>query len=119
MPINYKPPMALKLIGSGILRDGGSISADFQRDDGTLLSLLLEVCEIREPGKERQFGHLHVGSEIQNTCEPSTIVLKASEMEAMLLSDIQVWIESNEVGFDENAAAVVKDLIGYLPNRQG
>lgn len=111
--------MDLTLVSSGILRDGGSICAEFRREDGSLLSLLLEVKEIPEPGKQRHFGHLHAGSTIQNACDASTILVKGSEQEAILLGELQRWIEGGKVAADAADVASSEELLAQLTIRDG
>jgi hypothetical protein len=85
--------MAMTLIEADVCRDGGSLVADFERDDGTHLSILLEVILSRlEPGEARHFGHLHVGTDIQNSCDPFTLVAKGSLAEAALRNDLDAWL---------------------------
>lgn len=78
----------LQLLGAGVIRDGGSISMEYRKEDGSLVSVLLEVNRTRD-GEPRTFGHLHVGSDIQNRCDTSTIVQKGSGREALLKADIE------------------------------
>ncbi|WP_442680390.1 hypothetical protein ACSBM8_04125 [Sphingomonas sp. ASY06-1R] len=118
-PISYLASMDLTLVSGGILRDGGSIFADFRREDGSLLSLLLEVNETPEPGEERHFRHLHVGSTIQDACDHSTIISKGSEQEAKLLVELHRWAKSGKVAADEEAVASLKELLAHLTTRNG
>lgn len=77
----------MKLISAEICRDGGSIAADFRLDDGSMLSFLLEVSL----GNTPRYGHLHVGSDIQNSCDPSTIIPKGSARESEVLALLDAW----------------------------
>jgi|GEM_PF-4001713 len=86
----------MRLIGADICRDGGSLAATFERADGSLLSIFLEVAEIPEPGEARRFLHLHVGSSIQNRCDPATILRRGSADEASFLSELDDWIAAND-----------------------
>lgn len=87
----------MKLIGADVCRDGGSLSATFERSDGSLLSILLKVTRIPEGGKARRFRHLHVGSNIQNGCDPNTIIAKGSSEEESFLCELDNWIEAQHV----------------------
>jgi hypothetical protein len=109
--------MTLTLVSGGICRDGGSITADFQRDDGSLLSLMLEVCGVPETGEERRFRHLHVGPTIQSTCDPSTIIVKGSEQEAMLLAELNGWTGNRRERLNDADIAAFEDLLARLPSR--
>ena len=85
----------MTLIEADICRDGGSLVADFKREDGSYLSILLEVVLRRlEPGEPSAYGHLHVGTDIQNYCDPLTIVPKGSSAEIELLKDLDSWLRS-------------------------
>lgn len=90
--------MTMSLIAGDILRDGGSLAVEFRLDDGSLLSVLLEVAGAPEPGEERRFKHLHVGPAIQNSCDPGTVIVKGSEAEAALLRDMDETL--GMIGFD-------------------
>lgn len=110
----------MKLVSGGVHRDGGSISADFEREDGSFLSVLLEVRRISEQRNDRHFGHLHAGAAIQNTCDPTTIVEKGSVQEALLIAELAGWFKFGEIAEGEEAAAsALKDLYERLPSREG
>ena len=85
--------MSMTLVIGDIMRDGGSLAVDFQRDDGSLLSIMLEVDRSVEAGEPRRYRHLHVGSTIQNRCDSATIIEKGSAEETLLLSTLDNWLE--------------------------
>ncbi|MEO7688174.1 MAG: hypothetical protein ABIS51_02735 [Sphingomonas sp.] len=111
------------MIEADICRDGGSLVADFERDDGSRLSILLEVVlRHMESGEARHFGHLHVGTDIQNSCDPRTMVAKGSPAEVELLNDLDAW--SNDMAGrvpagKERSYLYVLELRSALENREG
>ncbi len=82
----------MELIRADIIRDGGSIVADFRQEDGALLSILLEIGSDSEPRTARRFKHLHVGPDIQNACTRETLVAKGSVSECELLLALDLWL---------------------------
>ena len=109
----------MELICADILRDGGSLVAEFKQKDGSLLSILLEVKGRPEGGKARSFRHLHVGSTIQNHCDPATIVAKASTEEKALLRELDNWIESQRISISRiEEWRHLLDLRSLLPTRE-
>ena len=83
----------MKLISADVCRDGGSIAADFRLNDGSLLSLLLEVSVKGWP----YHAHLHAGTSIQNSCDASTIIEKGSLKEKEILSSLRKWKISSQL----------------------
>lgn len=103
------------------MRDGGSLGADFRREDGSLLSILLEVISMDAPGQKRRFRHLHAGASIQSSCTPSTIVEKGSEQEALIVSEIDAWLTGTGTvapAGHEDAFEALRLLLRELPNRE-
>lgn len=76
----------LRIAEGGICRDGGSLVADFYCEDGSILSFLLEVA-LGQP----KYRHLHAGAEIQNSCEPASLVTKGSPRDIELTSMLRSW----------------------------
>lgn len=114
--------MAMTLIDADVCRDGGSLVADFKREDGSHLSILLEVVLRRlEPGEPCPYGHLHVGTNIQNYCDPLTIVPKGSSAEVELLNDLDSWLRSvaREGTAEERNHRYVLELRSALERRDG
>lgn len=114
--------MKMTLVAGGICRDGGSLAADFQHENGSLLSILLEVVGGDGRADGPRFGHLHAGSTIQSSCTSSTIVEKGSEREARLLAEIDGWLSgAGEIVPPEQqeAFAALLELRRQLPNREG
>ncbi|WP_133854680.1 hypothetical protein [Comamonas sp. JUb58] len=80
----------MKLINADVCRDGGSITAEFRLADKSLLSLLLEVSSEGWP----QYAHLHAGGEIQQSCDPSTVVARGSLREKKIIALLAKWRDS-------------------------
>jgi hypothetical protein len=109
----------MELIAAGILRDGGSLSAEFTQNDGSLVSILLEVAGFPEPGQARRFRHLHVGSTIQNQCDPTTIIAKGSPEESALLRKLDCWIDNQIIpGSRIEDWRCLLELRSLLPTRE-
>ena len=111
----------MELQSADIYRDGGSLTVDFLRSDGGPLSILLEVTRVPAPGEQRCFGHLHVGSEIQSACEPSSIVSKGSDQERELISALDEWLANPKVSRHATPSALsrVRELRAHIHERRG
>lgn len=111
----------MELICADVCRDGGSLAADFRLHDGSLLSLLLEVCEAPERGEPRRFGHLHVSDNVQNTCVKSSIISKDSAREREVVTMLDDWLSSPSVleFVDAKPLEHVRDLRRHLMQREG
>ena len=81
----------LRIADGGVCRDGGSLAADFYCEDGSMVSFLLEVSS-----GQPKYRHLHAGAEIQNACEPATLVTKGSARDIELTSLLCSWAEECE-----------------------
>ena len=108
----------LELIGADICRDGGSIALDYRKEDGTLVSVLLEVNRYLD-GETPTYGHLHIGREIQNRCDASTIVLKGSNEERALLRDIEELRHLTPTGARGSTVHWLSQLEDRLADRTG
>lgn len=108
----------LELIGADICRDGGSIAMEYRKKDGALVSVLLEVNRYLD-GETPTYGHLHIGREIQNRCDASTIVTKGSNEEQTLLEDIEQLRHLAPTGARENTMHWLRQLRDRLPDRTG
>src|SRR5215468_10565591 len=107
----------LQLLGADICRDG-SIAVEYRKEDGVLESVLLEVIG-PAMGEPRRFGHLHVGSEIQNRCDASTIVRRGSEQERSLLKDIDKLLLGTHLNPQRYSLHHLRELREHLPERSG
>lgn len=108
----------LQLISAGIIRDGGSIAMEYRNEDGSLVSVLLEINNYSD-NEPRTFGHLHVGSEIQNTCDLSTVIAKGSEREAALTRDIDELRRTSHPGARDQSMHWLDELRHSIPARKG
>ncbi len=82
----------IELETAGACRDGGSIAIDLIKN-GRRTSILLEVAY--NESRELIYDHLHVGEEVQNRCDPETIVTKNSEQEKSVMSMVTEWLNQN------------------------
>jgi hypothetical protein len=109
----------LELLGADTCRDGGSIVMEYRQEEGVLVSVLLEVTHIPEKGEPRRFGHLHVGSKIQNTCDVSTLVSKGSEQERSLLKDVDQLLLGTHPNARQDSLHHLRELREHLSGRSG
>jgi hypothetical protein len=116
------PEGKFELLNTGVYRDGGSIAVHYRRPDGAEQFVTLEVVEIPEPGEDRRFGHLHVGSTAENKCDLATVVSKGSEAEATLMRDLETLANDPHLspsGPYSDAIEHFHDLQRFLLTRSG
>ena len=54
----------LRLLNADIIRDGGSLFVEYQREDASRVFVLLEVAGLPRSGEPREFRHLHVANTV-------------------------------------------------------
>lgn len=82
----------MKLYSAEMCRDGGSLCADFQMDDGTLLSILLGISNAVP--KSHPYANLQVGDTIQNEYDPTTVVKKGTPRDDEVKLLLEEWLHS-------------------------
>lgn len=84
----------MKLIKADVVRDGGSLAAFFRRNDGSLLSLFLQVHHRDDQQEPWRFSELRMSDGIQP--EDGWPIPKNSAVEAALFSEIDAWLQAPE-----------------------
>jgi hypothetical protein len=83
----------VKLEIADVCRDGGSIAIDLINSQGRRTSILLEVSF--DASGKAYYDHLHIGEEIQNSCNPRSIVGKDSEAEIDAINMVTEWLRNH------------------------
>ena len=84
----------MKLKRAGFFKDGGSIGAEFEKDDGTPFNVFLEISPEFWSKKNKKI-HRKLFSCGPNEIDRAQPIVKNSQEEAVILKALDDWVRSN------------------------
>lgn len=79
----------MRLVNADFYRDGGSLSAEFENDDGTRLFLFLQIA-----WSSQRYTKLYAYDSFQGRRDPDAIVEKDSVADRQIITKLREWLKS-------------------------